>query len=66
MSRKNPDLCERPYCRERWTVEVVGGNEHWHSRWTLHVCDSHGEEYGVGIHRDTGERNWTTTTRRSA
>jgi hypothetical protein len=65
MNRKNPDLCERPYCREPWSIKVIGGNEHGHSRWTLHVCDVHGEFYGIGVNRDTGGFNWTITSRRS-
>lgn len=31
MSRKNPLLCERPYCREPWTEVITGRNEHWRS-----------------------------------
>jgi hypothetical protein len=47
LQMKNRDLCERPYCRERWTHTVSGFNEHWKRGWTLRVCDEHVKEYKV-------------------
>jgi hypothetical protein len=46
---KNPDLCERPYCRARWTYQVDGFYRH--SSWNLHVCDVHVREYSDGDDR---------------
>ena len=43
--RKNPNLCERPYCREPWTHQVNGYETHWKRSWTLRVCQQHVEPY---------------------
>lgn len=43
---KNPDLCERPYCREPWTVTVHGWKRG--RGWNLHVCDFHAGDYQPG------------------
>lgn len=43
---KNPDLCERPYCRERWTVNVHGWKRG--RSWDLHVCGFHAADYFPG------------------
>ncbi len=48
MGKKNPELCERPRCRERWTLlleityprEFFGGREA-----KRRLCDVHGEPY---------------------
>jgi hypothetical protein len=40
---KNPDLCERPHCRERWTA-FVGAYRRGRS-WTLRVCEDHARVY---------------------
>jgi hypothetical protein len=42
---KNPNLCERPYCRTPWSWLVAGYRAHWKSSWTLHVCAAHAAEY---------------------
>lgn len=47
MSGKNPELCQRPYCRERWTHVVRGftANAPYKKHWTLYVCADHAEPY---------------------
>ncbi len=40
---KNPDLCERAFCRERWTREVCGETNA--RAWRLHVCEDHARFY---------------------
>jgi hypothetical protein len=47
MSRKNLDLCERSWCRKRWTHLVSGHQAHWKSGWTLRVCEDHVKQYSV-------------------
>jgi len=50
MGKKNRDLCERPYCRERWQFRVSGFDSRFGGRgWTLRVCAYHAEPYQ---HRD--------------
>ena len=61
MGQKNPDLCERAWCRNRWTCRVHGFH---HGRgWTLRVCEDHAEIYR-GVNRDCANR-WVTVTKRS-
>lgn len=48
MGKKNPDLCERPYCRERYTDVVCGHNIKLMRSWTLRVCTKHAEPYRCG------------------
>ena len=48
MGKKNPTLCERPWCRELWTKQVSGFNERLRRGWILHVCARHAEPY-VGL-----------------
>ena len=49
MGKKNPNLCERPYCRERWTVTVSAWRGYARfgrgQGWVLRLCDSHAAEY---------------------
>ncbi len=49
---KNSDLCERRWCRNRWTIAVstfVRGRA-----WRLRVCEQHAHEYrtvdNIGTH----------------
>jgi hypothetical protein len=43
---KNYNLCEEPYCRERFRWFVSG---YWHSRsWVKRVCDEHVKPYRTG------------------
>ena len=48
---KNPDLCERSYCRERWSW-VVSASAHlagggYRHPWRLRVCEAHVKEYRI-------------------
>jgi len=36
--RKNPLLCEKPHCRERWMLSA-GDDEG--KPWRVHLCDEH-------------------------
>jgi hypothetical protein len=46
MGKKNPNLCERPYCREPWSHLISGHDEHFGGRgWVLRVCEEHMETY---------------------
>jgi hypothetical protein len=49
--KANPDLCERPYCREPWTWYVSGWNYRGRKGWTLRVCDDH-----AAMYRDVAEK----------
>jgi hypothetical protein len=51
---KNRDLCERPYCRERWTLLVTKYDTRQRRGWKLRVCTEHGKPYleGEDIHGD--------------
>ena len=42
---KNPDLCERAHCRQRYTQVVSGWDQRKRRGWTLHVCEAHVELY---------------------
>jgi len=42
---KNPDLCERAYCRERWQWQVGAFDRRAKRSWLLQVCDTHAEPY---------------------
>jgi hypothetical protein len=55
MGKKNPDLCERPYCRHPYTKVISGYTRYFGGkRWTLRVCDEHAAGYGNGgFYQDT-------------
>jgi hypothetical protein len=40
---KNPDLCQRPYCRNPYT-KIVSGFKRGRG-WTLRVCDHHAADH---------------------
>jgi len=42
---KNPELCERPYCRQPYTKVVQGYYNRGDRRWMLQVCDEHAKPY---------------------
>lgn len=47
---KNPNLCQKPFCREPYTKLISG----WDSRrggsgWSLKVCDLHAEAYEKAV-----------------
>lgn len=44
MGKKNPDLCEWPWCRERWDAAVHGVNRYGKA-WESHLCDVHAMSY---------------------
>lgn len=50
MGKKDPNLCERPYCRETWKVEVNGFDERFGGRrWKAHFCNEHAKPYQSGM-----------------
>jgi len=62
MGKKNPNLCERPYCRERWTVLVKGWSRYFGGRrWELQVCPEHAGGYDDG---QDSVGNWTAARSR--
>jgi hypothetical protein len=43
---KNPELCQRPWCRERWTKTISGYESRFGGRIRkLNVCDFHAKFY---------------------
>jgi len=43
---KNPNLCQRPFCREPYTKTVSGYDPRFGGRsWILRVCDFHAQYY---------------------
>jgi hypothetical protein len=53
---KNPNLCQRPFCREPYTKIVSGCNRFRHRVWILQVCDTHAKPYEEI--RDPSEPHW--------
>jgi hypothetical protein len=51
--KKNPDLCERPFCRNRWMATVAAwpkdGFHFGHAPWRLNLCVEHAAEYQDAI-----------------
>jgi hypothetical protein len=41
---KNQDLCERAFCRDKWT-RMISGNSSNHRLWKLKLCDLHARQY---------------------
>lgn len=65
-ARKNPDLCQRPHCRESWAYLVTGRDPRSYfggRTWKLRVCSRHVEEYGSGSYTDAVGRRITVTSR---
>jgi hypothetical protein len=65
MGKKNPDLCERPRCRTRWTWLISGYRIHWKKHWTVRVCDHHAKLYHEGHQNSAMTGTMITLTRRS-
>jgi hypothetical protein len=61
---KNPDLCQRPHCREPWAYLVTGLDPYFGRRkWTLRVCSAHAEPYLSGEPVDSVGRRITVRAR---
>jgi len=48
VSGKNPELCERAYCRLPWTHQVSGSENRTQRGWTLRLCADHVRPYQGG------------------
>jgi hypothetical protein len=49
---KNPDLCQKAFCRKPWAYALRIRSQKWYTESVAHFCVAHAREYLEGERRD--------------